>query len=221
MIKNIESQTNLLLKNEIENKNSINIGLDSVDIQINSNITLTKFEEENKENVKLMKKLAEKYEYMEIEELFNSLIKEEEEENKEQSKTSDEEPTKNVRKLEEIKNELLDYLIDQGSFVFEQKILSFTILSQEIKFFYNFINLINGNITNVLYVECQNKKIQIGIENLEILKKNDTKEEIEDFVPEYTLLTFPFTILSFPLEVEFIIGGEFSWGYLLAVDKIL
>ena len=219
MIKNIESHTDLLLKNEIENKNSINIGLDSVDIQINSNITLTKFEEENKENVQLMKKLAEKYEYMEIEELINSLIKEEEE-NKEQSKISDEEPTKNVRKLEEIKNELLDYLIDQDSFEFEQKILSFTILSQEIKFFYNFITSIDGNITNVLYVECQNKKIQIGIENLEILKKNDTKEEIEDFVPEYTLLTFPFTILTFPLDVEFIIGGKFSWGFLLAVDKI-
>ena len=101
MIKNIESQTNLLLKNEIENKNSINIGLDSVDIQINSNITLTKFEEENKEIVQLMKNLAEKYEYMEIEELINSLLKkEEEEENNEQSKTSDEEPTKNIRKLE-------------------------------------------------------------------------------------------------------------------------
>ena len=222
MIKNIESQTNLLLKNEIENKNSINIGLDSVDIQINSNITLTKFEEENKEIVQLMKNLAEKYEYMEIEELINSLIKKEEvEENNEQSKSSDEEPTKNIRKLGEIENDIVDYLKDQGSFVFEQKILSFTILSQEIKFFYNFIISTDGKIKNVLYVECLNKKIEIGIENLEALKKNETEIESEnkDFVPEFTLLKFPFTILSIPLKVEFIIGGELDWGFLLAINK--
>ena len=41
------------MKNEIKNKNNLNIRFDSVDIQINSNITLTKFEEENKENVQL------------------------------------------------------------------------------------------------------------------------------------------------------------------------
>lgn len=203
MVKSINSQVNLYIKNDAdENENNYNIGFDSFDIQINSIITLTKSEEENKESTQLITKLADNYEYMKSKDLIDSLLQKEEENNQ---PDEDEEESTSLRELGGIKWE--------GSFAHEKELFSFSILKKKVSFVYS-ISLSDGKIKNVLYVKCGDKKFEIGNKGFNLPKKQ-TKTK----AAEVTLLTFPFPALPFLVNIQFIVGGEFDWEILVKVDQ--
>ena len=214
-IKKVKSQFNLTLKNEnYENENNVNFGFDSFEVQINSNITLIKLEKKNKEVVQLVKKLSEKYEYlnseefMKNEEVINSLLKKEEEEDEEEeeeNKEFSEILSKRLRQLGSIQYE--------GSLVSEKELFSFKVFNKKVIFAYN-LSLTDDKIKNVVYAKCEDKKIEIGNAgyNLPKLETNVT-------VAEMTLKKIPITGLPVPINIEFKIGAEFDWGILFKVNE--
>ncbi len=223
-IKKVSTNTNLVLETQKENEETIDFGLQNFTYDISSEINSIKNEENNQENIKLVKKLSERIKFIKSDDLLKLLLlkeqnkdseldenfeeneyfkkidkkeNEENEENKENEEKSDKEliNSKQVRKLKW-----------EGSFSRSWTLANSNILGQTVSLQYE-ISLSGGELSNTLSVSCGCVTFYYG--NSGTTKdKNPPKKKVAD----KKLFEIPFPGTPIPVKFSFIIGGAIEYN---------
>ena len=190
LIKSIITKINLKLKTQ-KKKDVINLGLEKLDFDVQSNIVLTKSEESQKDYVSLVNKLSEKLEFMKSDDLLKKLYNEEDKQVV---------PKKETKALRNLGNNQWD-----GTFQVSKELLTIDILGKKIvvKFI---AGIAMGKAKCVIEVSCGRAKIEFGMKDV---TKSEKKPKIN--FAEFPLLTFPFPFIPFLVNVDFLVCSSFGF----------
>ena len=219
-IKKVSTTTNLVLETQKEDEETFDFGLQNFTYEITSEITSTKNEEEKKEEVQLVKRLAKKIKFIKSDDLMESLVlKEQEEEDKENEENEENEGIEENQENQEnegyndveLRNsKQLRNLAWEGSFSKSWTLASSNILGKTVSLKYT-ISLSSGKLTNKITASCDSISISYGNTGTSTNKNEPSKS-----TGDKTIFTIPFPGTPVPVKFKFKIGG--SLGYNVKYD---
>ena len=190
------------MQTQSKENNIIKFGLENYNLDIQSDIYLTGYEEGKKEIVILVKKLLEKIEFIKNDELINSIILNEKKELENIQKSEN----NNFEKEENYSSSW------EGSFNYNWEVLKADILGQPIYITYE-NDLSNGTFRNQLVL-----KTNYGEKRLGNPGKIEGKTELESNFPDLLLFTVPFPGCPIPVSFNLILSG--SIGFSVSFDPL-
>ena len=210
-IKKVSTTTNLVLETQKEDEGTFDFGLQNFTYEITSEITSTKNEEEKKEEVQLVKRLAKKLKFIKSDDLMESLVsKEQEEADKENEENEESEENEGYNDVELRNSKLLRNLGWEGSFSKSWTLASSNILGKTVSLKYT-ISLSSGKLTNKITASCDSISISFGNTGTSTNKNQPSKSTGDKII-----FTIPFPGTPVPVKFNFKIGG--SLGYNVKYD---
>ncbi len=211
-IKKVSTNTNLVLETQKENEETLDFGLQNFTYDIASEIKSTKNEENNQENIQLVKQLSEKLNFIKSDDLVKSLLLKEHEKNSEfENFTKNVENEKKEEKSEtEVNNSKQTRKLGWEGVISESWTLARSnILGKTVELTYE-ISLSGGKLSNTLSVSCGSITIPLG--NKGLTEDDSDEDEIGDI----SLFEVPFSISGVPITFSFGFGG--GLGYDVSYD---
>ena len=214
-LKKIKTSTNLVLETQKEGEQTFDFGLKNFTFNVSSEIVSTKIEEK-KDEVQLINKLSQKLKFIKSDDLMESLVKKEQEEenNAEQEEISNEvkdEENATPIALESDSNskQLRKLATWEGSFSYSWTLASSNILGKTVTLKYE-IKLSGGSLTNTVSVSCGSVSFSLGNTGTKSDKKQPSKG-----TGDKTLFTVPFPGTPVPVKFKFKLNGSigYSVGY--------
>ena len=212
-IKNINVNTKLNLKTQKEENEVLDFGLDNYIVDIKSEISALSYEEEQKELSQLVKRLSEKLQFINSEDLMKSIISKEQEEIKKDQENHNSEESESKFEEENYSSNNLRNLLWSGGFFYKIDFIKTNILGQSVEIFYE-IGLDDGEIKNELCLDTSLITIKLG--NPGVFSNKNQKKKKLGTIP---LFTIPFPGCPIPISFNFEINGEL--GFSVAYDEDL
>lgn len=209
-IKNINTNTKLNLKTQKQENEVLDFGLDNYNLNIDSEISMSHYDVEQKELSQLIKKLSQKLVFIKSEDLIKSILA------KEQEEIKNEQKNENLNESEsEFEQEYFTYsnglrkLLWAGSFSYRFDFIKTNILGQTIEVYYE-IELSNEEIKNELCLDSSFITLKLG--NSGVFSNKEQKKKELGKIP---LFKIPFPGCPIPISINFEISGNigFSVGY--------
>ena len=211
-IKKVSTNTSLVLETQKENEETLDFGLQNFTYDIASEIKLTKNEENQQENIQLVKKLSEKIKFIRSDDLMNSLILKAQEKDSELNETSEENEdfkkivqNENNKENKEINSKQTRKLGWEGSISRSWTIANSNILGKTVSLRYE-ISLSGGELSNTLSVSCDYVTLYFG--NTGTTKN---KNKPEKSTGDKQLFKIPFPGTPIPVTFSFKIGGAIGY----------